>query len=224
MEDNEEEVTAVSCGTSGFVSHCFASHHFVPRMPTRLPAEAFGVHAKTRLTVKTLLTIEQLREGVVRLAREIGLAYRHQSLTIVGVMTGSVVLLADLIRLLEMPLRVGVLQASSYRGGASRGELSINATMMLDIANRDVLLVDDIFDTGHTLARTVETLQKLAPTSLHTCVLLRKQGRQEVAMNPDFVGFEIPDEFVVGYGLDYRDQYRNLPYLAVLTPADLAEA
>lgn len=171
--------------------------------------------------MKTLLTVDQLREGVVRLARQIGATYRTGPLTIVGVMTGSVVLLADLIRLLEMPLRVGVLQASSYRGETSRGDLLINATMMLDIADRDVLLVDDIFDTGHTLAQSVVALQKLAPTSLRTCVLLRKKGRQEVDMKPDFVGFEIPDEFVVGYGLDYHDHYRNLPYLAVLEPSDL---
>jgi hypoxanthine phosphoribosyltransferase len=171
-------------------------------------------------SVKTLLTAQQLHEGVTRLAKELTAVYGGQPLTIVGVMTGSVVLLADLIRLLEMPLRVGVLQASSYRGAVSRGELSINATMMLDITNRDILLVDDIFDTGHTLSETVQTLRKLQPTSLRTCVLLLKKGRQEVTMKPDFVGFEIPDEFVVGYGLDYQDHYRNLPYLAVLTPEE----
>lgn len=172
--------------------------------------------------MKTLLTADQLREGVSRLAREITTTYGAQPLTIVGVLTGSIVLLADLIRLLEMPLRVGVLQASSYREGTSRGELLINASMMLDIASRDVLLVDDIFDTGHTLLQTVTALQKLSPVSLRTCVLLRKRGRQEIHMSPDFVGFEIPDEFVVGYGLDYRDHFRNLPYLAALEPGDEA--
>ena len=92
--------------------------------------------------MKTLLTADQLHEGVVRLARRITETYETRPLTIVGVMTGSVVLLADLIRLLEMPLRVGVLQASSYRRGTSRGDLSINATMMLDITHREVLIVD----------------------------------------------------------------------------------
>jgi hypoxanthine phosphoribosyltransferase len=133
------------------------------------------------------------------------------------------VLLADLIRLLEMPLRVGVLQASSYRGEMTRGGLTINSEMMLDIAHRDVLLVDDIFDTGHTLALTVESLRSLSPTSIRTCVLLRKKGRQQVEFDCDFVGFDIPDEFVVGYGLDYRDHYRNLPYVASLEPDDLVE-
>jgi hypoxanthine phosphoribosyltransferase len=172
--------------------------------------------------VKILLTSEQLREGVHRLANELTVTYGKRPLTMVGVMTGSVVLLADLIRLLEMPLRVGVLQASSYRGETTRGSLTINSQMMLDIAGRDVVLVDDIFDTGHTLAQTVDALRQLDPTSIRTCVLLLKRGRQEVSLQPDFVGFEIPDEFVVGYGLDYRDLYRNLPYLAALESAEIA--
>lgn len=171
--------------------------------------------------VKTLLTADEIRAGVARLAREISATYQESPLTIVGVMTGSVVLLADLIRLLEMPLRVGVLQASSYRGGMNRGELTIDAGMTLDIAGRDVLLVDDILDTGHTLARTVELLKQLGPHSVRTCVLLHKRGRQEVDFDSDFVGFEIPDEFVVGYGLDYEDHYRNLPFVAALEASDL---
>jgi hypoxanthine phosphoribosyltransferase len=138
-------------------------------------------------------------------------------------MTGSVVLLADLIRRLDMPLRVGVMQASSYRGATTtRGELTINLEMTPDIRDRDVLLVDDIFDTGHTLEKTIAKLWELRPTSIRSAVLLRKLGRQEVAATPDYVAFEIPDEFVVGYGLDYRDEYRNLPYLAALEPADLS--
>jgi hypoxanthine phosphoribosyltransferase len=85
-----------------------------------------------------------------------------------------------------------------------------------------VLLVDDIFDTGHTLARTIEKMREFEPTSLRSAVLLRKQGRQEVDYEPDFVAFDIPDEFVVGYGLDYEDMYRNLPHLAALDPEDIA--
>lgn len=157
------------------------------------------------------------------MAAAVSACYQNQPLTIVCVLTGSVVLLADLIRLLHMPLRVGVLQASSYRG-TTRGELSLRADMMLDVAQRDVLVVDDIFDTGHTLVQVVRQLQHLEPTSVRTAVLLRKRGRQEVEMVPDFIGFDIPDEFVVGYGLDYQDQYRNLRWLAALEPADLARA
>lgn len=172
--------------------------------------------------VKTLLSEDQLQAGVNRIAGEITACYGEHPLTIVGVLTGSVVLLADLIRQLEMPLRVGVLQASSYRG-TTRGDLTINSEMMLDVQGRDVLLVDDIFDTGHTLVSVMDAVQQLEPTSVRSAVLLRKAERQEVSLAVDFVAFDIPDEFVVGYGLDYQDQYRNLRYLAALEPSDLAD-
>ena len=173
--------------------------------------------------MKTLLTKEELHRGVSRMAGEISGVYRGRQLTIVGVLTGSIVLLADMIRMLELPMRVGVIQASSYRGATTtRGELVINSELMLDIAGRDVLLVDDIFDTGHTLDQVMARLRELAPASVRSAVLLRKQGRQEVVCAPDFVAFDIPDEFVVGYGLDYEDMYRNLPFLAALDPNDTA--
>lgn len=171
--------------------------------------------------MKTLLTEEQLRAGVARMAAEIDRTSHGLPLTIIGVLTGSIVLLADLIRLLDMPLRVGVVQASSYRHGTERGELTIHAEWMPDVARRDVLLVDDIFDTGHTLVEVAGLVRKLGPSRVRSAVLLRKRGRQQVDWEPDFVGFEIPDEFVVGYGLDYRDAYRNLPYVAALEPGDL---
>ena len=171
--------------------------------------------------MKVILEERQLQDGVGRMAREINALYGHRPLTIVGVLTGSIVLLADLIRQLEMPLRVGVLQASSYRGDTSRGAISINSDLLLDVNGRDVLLVDDIFDTGHTLAEVIPLLGKMGAKSVNVAVLLRKRGRQEVEMEIQVVGFDIPDEFVVGYGLDYRDQYRNLRYLAALEPEDL---
>jgi hypoxanthine phosphoribosyltransferase len=157
------------------------------------------------------------------MAQQIAALYADRQLTIVGVLTGSVVLMADLIRLIDLPMRVGVLQASSYRGATTtRGELVINSELMLDISGRDVLLVDDIFDTGHTLVRVLEKMRDFEPTSIRSAVLLRKHGRQEVEYQPDFVAFEIPDEFVVGYGLDFEDMYRNLPYVAALEAADIA--
>lgn len=172
--------------------------------------------------MKTLLSKEDLHDGVTRMADKIAACYENRQLTIVGVLTGSVVLMADLIRVLDLPMRVGVLQASSYRGATTtRGDLVINSELMLDVSGRDVLLVDDIFDTGHTLARTIEKMGEFGPTSVKTAVLLRKHGRQEVEYEPDFVAFDIPDEFVVGYGLDYEDMYRNLPYLAALEPDDI---
>lgn len=155
------------------------------------------------------------------MAFEINQTYANRPLTIVGVLTGSVVLLADIIRQLTMPLRVGVVQASSYRGATSRGPLVINSDLMPDITNHDVLIVDDIFDTGHTMAELIQLMEKLGPTSVRTAVLLRKSGQQEVTIHPDFVGFDIPNEFVVGYGLDYQDEYRNLPFVGALEDEDL---
>lgn len=175
--------------------------------------------------MRVVLTAKEIELGVERLAEHIRNEYGARPLTILAVMTGSVVLLADLIRRLDMPLRVGVLQASSYRGATTtRGELMINMEMTPDVKDRDVLLVDDIFDTGHTLAKIVEKMKAMQPRSVRSVVLLRKHGRQEVEYQPDFAAFEIPDEFVVGYGLDYQDEYRNLPYLAVLEPSDLLKS
>lgn len=172
--------------------------------------------------MKTLLTADQLHEGVARLAEEITRDYRGRPLTIVGVLTGSIVVLSDLIRQLDLPLRLGLVQASSYRGPTtSPRTLRINAEMLPDIEHRDVLLVDDIFDTGKTLLELISQLDDLRPGSIRTAVLLEKQGRREVELRPDYIAFQIPDEFVVGYGLDYGDMYRNLPYLAALEPHEL---
>lgn len=172
--------------------------------------------------MKTLLTETELQKGVNKMAAKIEETYAGRQLTIIGILTGSIVLMADLIRLIDIPMRVGVIDASSYRGATTeRGELSINSELMIDIADRDVLLVDDIFDTGHTITRVIEKMKELGPKSIHSAVLLHKKERQEVDYTPDYSAFHIPNEFVVGYGLDYEDMYRNLPYLAVLEEADL---
>lgn len=171
--------------------------------------------------MKTILSEEQLQAGVRRMSDEINEAYADRPLTIVGVMTGSIVLLADMIRQLEMPLRVGVVQASSYRDGTTSGDLVINDDTLLSITDHDVLIVDDIFDTGKTMVKLLEKMQEFQPTSIRTGVLLLKKECQVVDYRPDFVAFEIPDEFVVGYGLDYRDEYRNLPYLAGLEEQEI---
>lgn len=171
--------------------------------------------------LRQILSEQQLSEGVGRLADELNAYYEGRPLTIVGVLTGSVVLLADLIRLLEMPLRIGLVQATSYRGATTPGELQLNLDLLPEITGRNVLIVDDIFDTGHTLVALLEQFHALRPAHLRSAVLLRKAGRVEVATQPDHVAFEIPDEFVVGYGLDYADLYRNLPHVAALDPADL---
>ncbi len=191
--------------------------------PHRVRGRGEGIRQGAKRDMRVLLSKEELHDGMSRMADEIAATYRDRQLTIVGVLTGSVVLMADLIRVVELPMRVGVLQASSYRGATTtRGELVINSELMLDISGRDVLLIDDIFDTGHTLVKVLDKMREFEPTSIRSAVLLRKRGRQEVDYQPDFVAFDIPDEFVVGYGLDFEDMYRNLPYLAALEAEDIA--
>jgi hypoxanthine phosphoribosyltransferase len=141
----------------------------------------------------------------------------------VAILTGSLVLLADLIRQLEMPLRVALVQGNRHRGTAEpRPGLVISDNLLPNLKGREVVVIDDIFDTGHTLVEVLSQLLAQEPTSIRSAVLMRKIDRSEVAVQPDHVMFEIPDEFVVGYGLDYEDRYRNLPYVAALEPEDLA--
>jgi hypoxanthine phosphoribosyltransferase len=173
--------------------------------------------------VKQILSSDQVREGVNRLAEKLTELYANRPITIVAILTGSLVLLADLIRQLEMPLRVAMIQASRYRTpDEPRESLVIGDALMPNLKDRDVLVIDDIFDTGHTLVEVLAQLIEHEPASIRSAVLMRKTGRSEVPIVPDLVMFEIPDEFVVGYGLDYEDRFRNLPFVAALEPEDLS--
>jgi hypoxanthine phosphoribosyltransferase len=173
--------------------------------------------------MKQILSTDEIRTGVHDLADTLTAIYGQRPITIVAILTGSLVLLADLMRQLEMPLRVALIQASRYRGPAEpRDGLVINDGLLPNLKDRDVLVIDDIFDTGHTLVEVLALLLAQEPASIRSAVLMRKKDRSEVALTPDHVVFEIPDEFVVGYGLDYEDRYRNLPYVAALEPEDLA--
>jgi len=172
----------------------------------------------------TLLTAEQLSEGVDRLAREVRRAYGDGPLTVVGVLTGSVVVVSDLIRRLDGPVRLSMVWASSYRGTATRaGQLDLRLDLLPDLTGQHVLLVDDIFDSGRTLDAILADLRGRGAASVRSLVLLRKQGRAEVAIEPDFVGFDIPDLFVVGYGLDFDGAWRHLPHVAALDPDDISK-
>jgi hypoxanthine phosphoribosyltransferase len=172
---------------------------------------------KAEPVMKILIPADRIQQRVSDLARQIAADYCDRPITIVGVLTGCLVFLADLIRHLDLPLRVGLIQASSYRGAVTRpGKLHIQPELVPDVRGRHVLLLDDILDTGQTLAYLVHHLRALGAVSLRVVVLLRKCGRQTVPLEPDYCGFEIPDAFVVGYGLDYNDEYRHLPYVAVL--------
>ncbi len=169
--------------------------------------------------MEILITEAELQERIRELGKRIEADYQGRPLTIVAILTGSLIVLADLIREIQLPLRVALLQASSYKGATTRaGALIINEAFAPDVAGRDVLLLDDILDTGHTLGTLVHRMSDRGALSVKTAVLLRKLGRQEVKIEPDYCGFEIPDAFVVGYGLDYDDDYRHLPYVAILPP------
>jgi hypoxanthine phosphoribosyltransferase len=166
--------------------------------------------------MKVLIPAEQIQVRVAELAERIAVDYQDRPVTIVGVLTGSLIFLADLVRRLNLHLRIGFIQASSYRGATTRaGTLSIGPELLPEVRGRHVLLLDDILDTGQTLTHLVRHLEGLGVASLRTAVLLRKQGRQQVPFEPDYVGFDIPDAFVVGYGLDYNDEHRHLPYIAI---------
>lgn len=169
--------------------------------------------------MEILLPADRIQERVAAIAQDVARDYGEQPVTIIGVLTGSLIFLADLVRHLRLPLRIGFIQASSYRGAVtSPGELRIIPELTPDVRGRHVLLLDDILDTGQTLSHLVEHFRTLEPASLRVGVLLRKIGRQTIPLEPDYCGFEIPDEFVVGYGLDFNDEYRHLPYIGVLSP------
>jgi hypoxanthine phosphoribosyltransferase len=164
-----------------------------------------------------LISADRIQDRVDELARQINADYAGRKLTIVGVLTGSLLFLADLMRRLTVPLRIALIQASSYRGAVTRpGSLHVQSDLLPDLRGRHILILDDILDTGHTLDYLVKHLKALEPASLKVAVLLKKKGRQEIALEPDYCGFEIPDAFVIGYGLDYNDEFRNLPYIGVL--------
>jgi hypoxanthine phosphoribosyltransferase len=171
--------------------------------------------------MEILIPADRIQQRIGELAQQIAADYREQAVTIVGVLTGSLIFLADLVRHLTLPLRIGLIQASSYRGATtSPGALQVQPELVPDVRGRHVLLLDDILDTGQTLDYLVRHLARLGATSVRVGVLLRKQGRQKIALEPDYCGFTIPDCFVVGYGLDYNDEYRNLPYIAVLDSSE----
>jgi hypoxanthine phosphoribosyltransferase len=175
--------------------------------------------------MQVLISAEQLQRRVVEMAKKIAEDFRSQPTTIVGVLTGSIMFLADLVRHLDLPLRIDLIQASSYRGPTTTpGKLRIAPELVPDVRGRHVLLLDDILDTGQTLSHVVRHLHGLGAASVRVAVLLRKLGRQQVEFEPDYCGFDIPDRFVVGYGLDFNDEYRHLPFVGLLEDGEAGPA
>lgn len=167
-----------------------------------------------------LVTEQEIRERVEVLGREIAEAYRDvDELTVIAVINGALLFTADLIRHIPMPVRIDCMRVSSYRNDMQPVQIpEIIDMLRLDLKDQHVLIIDDILDTGHTCAKVIEEIRKLKPASVRFAALLEKEGRREVEIEPDFIGFSIPDQFVVGYGLDFAERYRQLPCIGVLKP------
>ena len=163
-----------------------------------------------------LIPQSRIARRIGQLARQIERDFRGRELVVVAVLNGTVLFLADLIRHLSLPMRLDFLGVSSYGAGTVPGELVFTKELRLDVRGRDVLLVDDILDTGRTLKRVMAKLRQLRPRRIKTCVLLEKKARRIEKVRADYIGFSIPDLFVVGYGLDFAERYRNLPFVGVL--------
>ncbi len=179
-------------------------------------AKNFPLHAD----LETVLVSEKdIKKRVKKLGAELAAAYGDEEITVVSIINGAILFTADLLREIPNPIRLDCIRISSYRNDTkSNGQPKLLQSLTLDISNRHVLLIDDILDTGKTFSAVAGMLKKLNPASLRTCVLLDKRGRREVEFEADFVGFQIPDKFVVGYGLDFAERYRNLPCIGVLKP------
>src|SRR5476651_541236 len=166
-----------------------------------------------------LFTDVEIKKRVKSLGRELKEVYGDGEFTIIAIINGAVLFTADLMREIDNPVRLDCIRISSYgQKTKSVGTPQIVHSLTLDIAKRHVLLIDDILDTGKTITLVSGLVRKLNPASLKVCVLLDKKGRREVPFEADFVGFKIPDKFVVGYGLDFAERYRNLPCIGVLKP------
>src|ERR687887_285777 len=159
------------------------------------------------------------------IAAQISNDYRERELTVIAVLHGSLMFVADLLRRIPLPLKLECLSVASYHGKSqTSGNVIFKEITLAEVAGSDVLIVDDILDSGHTLAAVRETLETAKPRSIRVCVLLSKKKQRAREVDTDYVGFEIEDEFVVGYGLDFRERYRNLPYIGVLRREFLEQA
>ncbi|HZK33407.1 MAG TPA: hypoxanthine phosphoribosyltransferase [Tissierellaceae bacterium] len=164
-----------------------------------------------------LVSEEEIAEKVKELGKKISQDYKDKDLLLVGILKGAVIFMSDLARSIDIPVRLDFMAVSSYGNTAiSTGEVRIIKDLDFSVENRDILIIEDIIDTGYTLAYLTDNLKKRGANSVKVCTLLNKPERRKVDVPVDYLGFDIPDEFVVGYGLDYAQLGRNLPYVAAL--------
>ena len=165
---------------------------------------------------RPIITQEEMQKRVIELGRQITADYKDKDLLLVGVLKGAYAFYADLLRAIHLPVRVDFLVVSSQHSKGKKGKIKVVSNLTEDIRGQDVLLVEDIVDSGITLSYLKKRLLACKPRSLKVCALLEKPERRKVRVAIKYVGFSIPNKYVVGYGLDYRNKYRNLPYIAVL--------
>jgi len=168
---------------------------------------------------KILISEDEIKSRVRDMGKQITADYQGSSLIMVGILRGAVLFFGDLAKEIKVPLSMDFMAVSSYGDSTkTSGVVRIIHDLHQNIEGKDVLIVEDIIDTGLTLHYLIENLRSRNPKSIKTCCLLDKPSRRRADVTPDYVGFEVPDEFVVGYGLDYKELYRNLPYIGVLKP------
>ena len=167
-----------------------------------------------------LLTEQQIQDKVKELAAQLSKEYAGKDPVFVGVLKGVVIFFADMVRNIDIPCEIDFMSISSYSGTNSTGRTEIRKDVSVDIMNRHVVILEDIYDTGNSLTFTVNHLLNKQPASLKVCTFLDKPERRKpgITLVPEYVGYTIPNEFVVGYGLDYNEHYRNLPYIGILKP------
>lgn len=169
---------------------------------------------------EVLFTERQIAVMVERIGKEISRDYKGKNLLLVSVLKGSVVFMADLMRSIDIPARIDFMATSSYGSGVkTSGVVKIIKDLDIDLNGFDIVLVEDILDSGKTLSYLIELLKSRGPKSLRICALFDKPERREVPIEPSYVGSQIPDAFIVGYGLDYDEKYRNLPFVGILEPS-----
>ncbi len=164
---------------------------------------------------RPFLTVEQIQNRNRELADRISADYQGRDLLALGILKGAFIFFSDLVRLIQVPLTIDFIIASSYLKSETSGEIKLHYDAREEIADKDVLLIEDIIDTGISMNYIRERILNREPRSLKICTFLDKKGRREVDLPLDYVGFEAPNEFVVGYGLDYDNRYRNLPYVSI---------
>lgn len=169
--------------------------------------------------LRVLLSEDEIREKVRELGGKITADYKNSNPMLVTVLKGAVVFLADLMRQIDVPAEIDFMVVSSYGSGVkSSGVVKIVKDLDVPLAGKDILIVEDILDSGLTLSYIKELLESRGPRSIRIATLLDKPSRRKVDLQADYIGFSVPDEFVIGYGLDYDEKYRNLPYIGILKP------